>query len=462
MHQLPAEFVNQMKPLLKDKGEMQDFVEALSKVVPTSIRYNKFKNISNFDSTKKVKWSSDAVYLDKRPSFTADPLFHAGAYYVQEASSMFLEKALNQSIDKEENLTVLDLCAAPGGKSTLIADVLNQNSLLVSNEVIRGRAEILSENIQKWGRDNIIITQNDPSTFGKFLPHFFDVIIVDAPCSGEGMFRKLPESIDEWSIQNVQLCASRQQRILNDVWTSLRPGGILIYSTCTYNKSENEDNLLKFRNENEFESLQLKIEVEWNIKESETEGLYGYRFYPHKLQGEGFFLSVLRKPGVGSRKIPNIKKTVFNKVKDLTALENWFIDEENISFLEKNNLIFAFPNVMKDEFNAVNSILNCLYSGCNVAEIGRKGLIPTHSLALWHRIHKNGFICNEIGMEDALKYLRTEQPGMESISEKDGFQLLTYKGLGLGWIKKIANRINNYYPKEWKIRMSVEKLNASI
>jgi 16S rRNA C967 or C1407 C5-methylase (RsmB/RsmF family)/NOL1/NOP2/fmu family ribosome biogenesis protein len=462
MHQLPADFINQMKTVLTEDSELQEFVDVLSSGSPTSIRWNKFKIASDSDNAKKVKWTERAYYLDKRPLFTADPLLHAGAYYVQEASSMFVEQALRQTVNTDDSLTVLDLCAAPGGKSTLIADLINEDSLLVSNEVIRSRSEILSENIQKWGRHNAIVTQNDPSTFGKLLPDFFDVIVVDAPCSGEGMFRKMNESIGEWSLQNVQHCALRQQRILHDVWNALRPGGILIYSTCTYNKIENEDNLLKFRKECDFESLKLNIENEWNITETSTENLFGYRFYPHKTEGEGFFISVLQKAGEGERKIPNVKKTVFNKVKDTSILENWLLKSEDVKFVEQNNLICAFPDAVRDEFIAVNSFLNIVYSGCRIAEIGRKGLIPLHSFALWHRLNKDFFISNEIGLEDAHKYLKTEQPGTEAVSEKDGIQLLTYKGLGLGWIKKINNRINNYYPKEWKIRMSGEKLNSSI
>ena len=175
----------------------------------------------------------------QRPSFTFDPLFHAGTYYVQEASSMFLEQALKQSVDLSQPLRVLDLCAAPGGKSTLLQSLLNKESLLVSNDVIKSRAAILEENIVKWGAANVVVTNNDPAHFAR-LENYFDAIVIDAPCSGSGLFRRDPEAINEWSENNVQLCSQRQQRIVADVWPALKQNGILIYSTCSYSAEEDE------------------------------------------------------------------------------------------------------------------------------------------------------------------------------------------------------------------------------
>ncbi len=191
------------------------------------------------NAAEKLLWSSNGFYLQQRPSFTLDPLFHAGAYYVQEASSMFLEEALKQTVDLSQSIKVLDLCAAPGGKSTLIQSVINDTSLLVSNEVIKTRVNVLSENITKWGAANVIVTNNDAKDFQR-LPDYFDVIVVDAPCSGSGLFRKDPDAIREWSEQNVQLCSQRQQRILADVLPALKDDGVLIYSTCSYSQEEDE------------------------------------------------------------------------------------------------------------------------------------------------------------------------------------------------------------------------------
>ncbi|GAB3814418.1 hypothetical protein GCM10028895_07510 [Pontibacter rugosus] len=219
--------------------------------------------------------------------FTLDPLLHAGAYYVQEASSMFLEQALKQSIDLDESLHVLDLCGAPGGKSTHLASLISKDSLLVANEVIRSRASILAENVTKWGSGNVLVTSNDPREFSR-LPDFFDVMVIDAPCSGEGMFRKDHAAVGEWSEENVNLCAQRQQRILMDVWDALKPGGLLIYSTCTWNEKENEENIAWLAAQEGVESIKLEVQPEWGIIPTQLNGLEGYRFYPHRVQGEGF------------------------------------------------------------------------------------------------------------------------------------------------------------------------------
>ena len=241
---LPEPFIQSLQKL---KGFDEDAFQAVhqSGGQITSVRLNPDK-ILNIPSSilklqlARVLWSSNGFYLKERPSFTLDPLFHAGAYYVQEASSMFLEEVLKQSVDLSKPLRVLDLCAAPGGKSTLIQSVISKDSLLVSNEVIKTRVNILSENITKWGGANVIVTNNDPSDF-KRLPGYFDVIVVDAPCSGSGLFRKDPNAINEWSENNVALCAQRQQRILADILPSLKEGGVLIYSTCSYSQVEDED-----------------------------------------------------------------------------------------------------------------------------------------------------------------------------------------------------------------------------
>jgi len=217
-------------------------------------------------------------------------MFHAGCYYVQEASSMFLEQALKQSVDLSMPLKILDLCAAPGGKSTHILSLISKESLMVSNEVIKSRAAVLRDNITKWGYSNVVVTCSDPKNFQK-LENYFDVIVVDAPCSGSGLFRRDPEAIKEWSLSNVQLCSRRQQRILTDVLPALKKEGVMIYSTCSYSKEENEDIGKWIMEEHKMESEELKIEKEWGIVQSEM----GYRFYPDKLKGEGFFLACFRK-----------------------------------------------------------------------------------------------------------------------------------------------------------------------
>ena len=253
----------------------------------------------HFPLTTRIPWSSNGHYLPSRPSFTFDPLFHAGLYYVQEASSMFLEQALKQTVDLSQPLRVLDLCAAPGGKSTLIQSLISKESLLVSNEVIKSRAVVLEENMIKWGSANVVITNNDPAHFAR-LENYFDVIVIDAPCSGSGLFRRDPEAINEWSENNVQLCSNRQQRIIADVWPALKQDGILVYSTCSYSAAEDEAILDWMMEGFTLEGVRLKVEPAWQIIEtvSEKHQLYGYRFYPDKLKGEGLFIAAVQKKRV--------------------------------------------------------------------------------------------------------------------------------------------------------------------
>lgn len=264
----------------------------------TSVRLNAAKpSAALFPelTTTRVPWAEQGYYLSARPSFTFDPLFHGGCYYVQEASSMFLEQALVQTMDLSAPLRVLDLCAAPGGKSTHLQSLLTADSLLVSNEVIRSRVNILKDNIIKWGCRNVAVTHNDPRDFAR-LENYFDIIVVDAPCSGSGLFRREPEAMGEWSPDNVALCSQRQQRILADVWPALKGNGLLVYSTCSYSKEEDEDIGDWIVGSLGAEPLSLDRKEEWNIVEvcGET-GACGYRFWPDKVQGEGFFLSCFRK-----------------------------------------------------------------------------------------------------------------------------------------------------------------------
>ena len=283
MNNLPSAFTQRMHRLLQT--ETDRFLDVLQKAAPVSIRFNTAKlapagvRCSAWEGMRPVKWCPEGLYLDKRPLFTLDPYLHGGGYYVQEASSMFLSYILKQLL-KGEAVRVLDLCAAPGGKSTLLASQLPDGSLLVSNEVIRSRAVILKENLIKWGRDHVVITQNDPADFKK-LNQAFDLILVDAPCSGEGMFRKDREAIEEWSEANLHLCRERQKRIISDIWDSLKPGGYFIYSTCTYNPEENE-RIVEWIQE-KWGAESIKIEHPFpEITAAETP-LYGYRFYPHKV-----------------------------------------------------------------------------------------------------------------------------------------------------------------------------------
>ncbi len=261
--------------------ELPDFLGALDAPAPVSIHYNPIKSPKP-ENSDGVKWYSNGVYLEKRPVFTLDPLFHAGLYYVQEASSMFLAEALKQTVDISTPLRVLDLAAAPGGKSTILASLLHKESFILCNEVIKSRYNILNYNLSKWGMPNTHVSNHDSKDFSG-LKGFFDLILLDAPCSGEGLFRKDPAAVDHWDEDHVKFCSLRQQRILANAVNLLRPGGTIIYSTCTYNQAENEGNASWLLQNYDLQPVELKIQEDWSIEKRAI----GYQFYPHKIQGEG-------------------------------------------------------------------------------------------------------------------------------------------------------------------------------
>jgi len=416
----------------------------------TSIRMNPFKlsaasKVLPFgeDLGGAVPWTDNGYYLETRPSFTFDPLFHAGCYYVQEASSMFLEQALKQTVDLSQPLKVLDLCAAPGGKSTHLLSLISKESLLVSNEVIRARANILIDNIVKWGCSNVIVTNNDPRDFQR-LKNYFDVIVVDAPCSGSGLFRRDPEAIEEWSEQNVGLCSHRQQRILADVLPALKNGGVLIYSTCSYSKEEDEEICNWLINELKVKSLKLKVEENWNIIQSDG----GYRFWPDKVKGEGFFIACFRKTGDNDEEI-YLRKIKLDKfsVKEMEIL-NKNVNTEGLAFLRHEEIIYTVPENLLADINFLSSKLRVVNCGTRIGEIIKDKLIPDHALALSSIISdKTSRI--ELGHEQAIQYLKKKELRLET--DKKGWTLVTYQGHHLGWINILPNRINNYYPKELRI-----------
>jgi 16S rRNA C967 or C1407 C5-methylase (RsmB/RsmF family)/NOL1/NOP2/fmu family ribosome biogenesis protein len=407
----------------------------------------KFIHHSPFTIHQKVPWTSQGYYLSKRPSFTFDPLFHAGCYYVQEASSMFLEQAVKQTVDVSKALRVLDLCAAPGGKTTHLASLISDESLLVSNEVIRARAGILKQNVMKWGLSNIIVTSNDPKHFSS-LEGFFDVIVIDAPCSGSGLFRREPDAINEWSIDNVALCSARQRRILNDVLPALKTGGVLIYSTCSYSQEEDEDVVDELVMENKLESIPLEIIPEWNIVQSPSRltKSFCYRFYPDQIKGEGFFISCFRKnEESGSVRIKK-QKGEFLPEKEKAILAKW-MDTSGLAFMKQDNFIYGLPLSMADDLSILKKHLYIQYAGLNVGEIIREKFIPDHALALNRRLSEQVKRI-EFDYHNAIRYLQRKD--MDPLEAK-GWMVACFKGFPLGWINALPNRVNNYYPKELRI-----------
>ena len=444
--QIPADLLNSLKDAKGfDKEAFLRIHDSGEQV--TSLRLNPEKPVKNIpfhslDPTR-IPWSAFGYYLSDRPSFTFDPLFHAGCYYVQEASSMFLEQAFRQLVKESSGLKVLDLSAAPGGKSTHILSLLPPNSFLVCNEVIRSRANILKDNIIKWGHSNVMITNNDPADFTS-LEGYFDVMVVDAPCSGSGLFRRDPDAIEEWSLQNVTLCNQRQQRILADIWPALKENGLLIYSTCSYSKEEDEQIGDWIRDQFSATSCPIDIEKFPGIVESGG----GYRFWPDKIAGEGFYLAAFRKTGETGAldmKVKNWPEKAFNK--EVSILSPW-IKKEGLAFIKKENTVYGWPEIFRNDFSFLLNKLRVIYSGTIIGELVREKLVPDHALAM-SKLVSADVPRSDLTYQQAILYLQRKELLLE-IKDK-GWQLVTYEEQLLGWINVLPNRINNYYPKELRI-----------
>ena len=447
---LPQSFVERTRQLLGDE-QYPLFEQALGTEVPVSIRPNRMK--SNLPvAGEPVPWAPSGIYLEKRPTFTFDPLFHAGCYYVQEASSMFVERVLREYV--QEPVVMLDLCAAPGGKST-------EGSLLVANEVMRNRSQILAENLMKWGHPEVVVTNNDPADFTD-LTHLFDVILTDVPCSGEGMFRKDQVAVDEWSLENVDICWQRQRRILSDIWPALKPGGLLIYSTCTFNREEDEDNVAWIARELGADMLEVPVEEAWGI----TGNLIGdsfpvYRFLPHKVKGEGFFLAVLRKhAGEVETVEPRAEKKkkggkdVKGKAPQLSVpkeAKDWLQIPGDYQLTINGTNVQAFPKLHETVYTLLQQYVKVIHAGITLGEMKGKDLIPHHSLAMSTALANDAFPKAEVTYEQAIAYLRKESLVLDAGIPR-GYVLLTYQNIPLGFMKNIGNRANNLYPQEWRIR----------
>ena len=467
---LPESFTNRIKTQLGD--DYDAYMNCLDQGMHHGLRVNTnkisvedFLKISPFE-LKPVPWTTNGFYYDdKACTPSKHPYYYAGLYYIQEPSAM----APASILPVEDGDVVLDICAAPGGKSTAARAVLPDGSLLVANEVMRNRVQILAENLIKWGNTEVVVTNNDPSDFAA-LPGMFDVVLTDVPCSGEGMFRKDAVSVEEWSADNVQICRQRQRRILADVWTALKPGGLLIYSTCTYNREEDEDNVAWIARELGAEVLEVPVRPEWNITGNLTEADFPvYRFLPHKTKGEGFFLAVLRKDTeggeeertgdylkehAGGRK--DKKKGGREKQQVMTVpkeVKDWLQHPEDYQFEVKGTGIVAFPKKHSETYALLQQVLKVIHAGVTLGELKGKDIVPDHSLAMTIAMRKGKFLQAELSYEQAIGYLRKEAVVLDS-SVPRGYILLTYKKIPLGFAKNIGNRANNLYPQEWRIRSS--------
>lgn len=441
-----------MRQLLGD--DYVAFREALLGEAAVSIRLNRSKCTAT-PEYEPVPWASDGYYLSERPQFTFDPLLHAGCYYVQEASSMFVEQAVRQHLGHAR--VALDLCAAPGGKSTLLRSLLPDDCVLVSNEVMRPRAQVLAENITKWGHPRCIVSSNYPADFTP-LGELFDLILVDAPCSGEGMFRKDEVAVAEWSPENVEVCWKRQRDILTDIWPTLQPSGLLIYSTCTFNTQEDEENVRWMMDELGAELLSIDTDESWCITPSLIPDVpHAYRFLPGRTRGEGFFLAALRKPGTAPTKLslaePKISKKGKNKqpiIATPTECKQWLADNA-YTYKVADADVVAIPTDMTALCATLSERLYLIKAGITVAELKGRDVIPSHELAMSTVLNDAAFARCELSYADTLRYLHREAISLPEGTPR-GFVLVTYRSWPLGFVKNLGNRANNLYPNEWRIR----------
>lgn len=423
----------------------------------TSIRYNEEKRLKYTEQieAEKIPWNPLGYYLPERPAFTMDPALHGGLYYVQEGGSQFLWHALATLANRDAPVKVLDLCAAPGGKTTLLASFFNKG-LVVANEVIKSRTAVLTENVIKWGTGNIVVTSNDPKHFQR-LQGYFDVILVDAPCSGSGLFRKDNQAIEHWSLESVAMCSKRQQRILQDVMPALKEGGLLLYATCSYSPEEDESVMDWLMSDFPLENLPLTLDRDWGItkvhgsvRDAAGKSPEGYKFYPDKVRSEGFFLSAFRK---SAPELP-----VYNSKNELEAISNaeaavvdpWLIPGHDLLLFKQNAEILAIENKWAQDLDILQKNLFLKMAGVRVGEIKKKGLVPAHDLAVSALLSREIQRC-ALDRAQSLQYLKRQDLNLEEVTSQRGWVLATYKGLGLGWMKLLPNRVNNYYPTGWRI-----------
>ncbi|HEX5002599.1 MAG TPA: RNA methyltransferase [Bacteroidia bacterium] len=434
---LPADFIRQMQSVLG--ASLPSFLNSIQGPSPVSLRINPFKSIADFDDCERVPWSDNAFYLKERISFTMDPLFHAGCYYVQEASSMYLEQLFRYNFPSGQPIRVLDLCAAPGGKSTHLLSILPEGSLMVSNELVPSRNGILKYNIDKWGVANVVVTQNQPEEIGK-LKGFFDLILVDAPCSGEGLFRKDPDAVGHWSIENVNQCALRQSNILDAVYPALKQNGVLVYSTCTYEPSENEmqaDRMAKQYN--------MTAAFPLHPGNGIAPGKYGLQFFPHLTQGEGFFITALRKQEDQSETaIKSLKQKRIASV----FIDAFLNNSDAFIPVSKGDELYALPDHLYEDMHFLMSHLYIRKAGCHIGTLKGKDLVPSHELSLSIHLSKN-IPSIELNREEAITYLKC---GTLKLPQHDnGWAIVKFRGYTLGWVKIIGSRVNNYFPKSQRI-----------
>ena len=459
---IPKDFAEYTRRLMGD--ELYSILEnGLSQDAPVSVRLNPFKTHDGLDGCERVPWCEWGYWLPDRPAFTFDPLLHAGLYYVQEASSMFVTEAVRQCIERgvipQEPLLAADICAAPGGKSTALRSILPEGSLLFSNEPMKQRASVLKENIVKFGHPDVIVTNNFPRDYKK-TGLLFDLVVADVPCSGEGMFRKDEGAIAEWSRQNVDNCWRLQREIVSDIWSCLRPGGLLIYSTCTFNAHEDEENVEWIASELGADILSLPVEAEWGITPAVVGDIPAYRFLPGVSRSEGLFLAVLRKHGDAdeapvkedNRKAP--RRGRGEKAAAMKTPDVQLVSPSDYAVRQgASDTLLAVPTRWDDVYDKAAASLKVMHAGVQLGTVKGKDVVPSQSLALSRQLDRSAFPTVDLAYADAVAYLRKEAVALPDGTPR-GYVLLTYDGMPIGFEKNIGNRANNLYPQEWRIKSS--------
>ncbi len=455
---LPQQFVEQLSANLGE-SEAAELVAALDTESPTSIRVNPYKMASSpegNDGVERVPWSRYGFYLAERPYFTYESAFHAGAYYVQEASSQFVGHLLASASEELEGARILDTCAAPGGKTTLYSTLVGLDGLVVAGEINRSRASALADNVRRWGLGNVVVVNGDASQLTQFEA-IYDVVAVDAPCSGEGMFRKSSGARDEWSMGNVGLCAERQIEILQSAWRALKPGGILIYSTCTFNRTENEEMVAQFEEWCDGEVARfddVEIGDEWGVKRCDVGEFQTFRFMPHRTKGEGFFAAVARKSyDTGGRvRQPKSRKTIFSPLSriDLAECAKWVEQPELMSFYSVGDTVYGYYNAQLELVKRLAESLTVIYSGVAMGQLFKGKLSPDGALALFVGLNREAVNVASLEADDAITYLKKGDVAASNFEE--GINLVVDGGgYALGFVKRIGARVNNRYLNSLRI-----------
>jgi 16S rRNA C967 or C1407 C5-methylase (RsmB/RsmF family)/NOL1/NOP2/fmu family ribosome biogenesis protein len=436
---LPTDFV----AMLAQHPQFNGLAEALATTAPdVSVRVNSLKQCSVPADADHVPWCETGYYLPERPQFTFDPALHQGLYYVQDASSMILHTIARKLTADGTPVRWLDACAAPGGKTTAVIDALPQGSLVVANEFDFKRAAALLENVERWGAANVVVSRGDTNKFAK-LTDFFDIISVDAPCSGEGMMRKEAVAVQQWSPRLVQQCADLQREILANVWQALRPGGFLVYSTCTFNLSEDEENVQWIINELGADPVELNLSGSDGIIAGVDTNIPCARFLPGHVRGEGLFVAVLRKHGDS----PAARTSLPKGVKTVKAPGNWLLGD--FVCIADADKIRAIPSAHQAEMLKLASTLSVISYGLHIATVKGKDYLPTAPLARAVDINTQAWHNAAVDLDTALCYLRGEAITLADAPR--GIVLLTYNERPLGFVKNLGNRANNLLPDNRRI-----------